>query len=414
MISLGIHDQHLSDADIERYIASVAAVDRQVAAGKLIGDKGAKPLRPAADNTKLSVTAVQQFMKDRGFLPGGRVDGICGYRTQSAIRLFQEHVRSVEGKPCTPDGIAGAKTAAHVKRWTEDDLRADWMPTLRSWQDGTLASLDNEFNQWLNLLVKAKAKYRAEPSPMLKLVNSYAGASDTLKVADWDFSPELIHLIGIRFRPEETRHKFDDVLILMIKGLCFKFQGSTDPGHSTHAKGAPFLTQGQHHFQFGLHRRSYHALRPMHYDTPGHGVLVVRSRGDYRLTDEDLRNGLEANGTINIHWGGKGVGRAVNRWSEGCQVITGSGYENHQGQVVECSDYVALNNGEVKDPNKKKTRGAYNVLSDVISAFSSDMRYAGQVNYMLLMQEDLELDQDVASLMQRSREGARRLIKKLG
>lgn len=414
MISLGIHDNHLLDADIERYVASVASVDRQIAAGKLIGDKGARPLRPAGDHENISVTAVQQFMKDRGFLPGGRVDGICGYRTQSAIRLFQEYVRSVEGKPCTPDGIAGARTAAHIERWTENDLHANWMPTLQSWQDGALASLDTEFSQWLNLLDKVKAKYLAEPSPMSRLVDSYTGASDTRKVIDWDFSPDAIHLIGIRFRPEETIHRFDDVLVLLIKGLCFKFQGSTDPGHSTHAKGAPFLAQGQHDFQFGLHRRSYHALRPMHYATPGHGVLVVRSKGDYRLTDEDLRNGLEANGTINIHWGGKGVGRSVNRWSEGCQVITGSGYENHQGRVVACSDYVALNNGEVKDPDKRKTRGAYNVLTDVVSALSSDMRPVGQVNYMLLLQEDLALDQDVASLMQRSREEARRLIKKLG
>ncbi|MGI9491247.1 MAG: hypothetical protein ACR2QF_02350, partial [Geminicoccaceae bacterium] len=299
---------------------------------------------------------------------------------------------------------------AHLTRWDDNDLQANWLPTLKAWEAKSLAAEDCEFNQWLELFSNVKAAYQAAPSPMLKLVNDYAGSSDTIRVDDWDFSPNDIHLVGIRRRPDTATHKFDDVLTLMIKGLCFKFQGSTDPGHTSNKKGAPFLVQGQHHFRFGLHRRSYHALRPESYLKPGQGVLVVRSKGDFRLTDDDLERGLEANGTINIHWGGKGVGRAVNRWSEGCQIIAGSAYASHENKIIDCSSYVAINNGEVKDKAKKKTRGAYNVLTDIIGAFSSDMHPADRVKYMLLLDEDLDLHDGVKSVMKEAREGARRLF----
>lgn len=408
-----MYDHQLTEDAIEHYLASVSPVDRQVAGTKLIGDKGPLPLKPIGTDRPMTVASLQQILSDRGFLPGGTIDGICGYRTHSAIRLFQEYVRAIEGMACLPDGIAGPKTMAHLTRWVNNDLRANWLPTLKAWEDKSLAAEDTEFNQWLGLFSNVKAAYQAEPSPMLKLVNGYAGASDTIKVDDWDFSPDDIHLVGIRYRPDKATHKFDDILTLLIKGLCFKFQGSTDPGHTTNKKGAPFLVQGQHDFQFGLHKSSYHALRPESYDQHGLGVLVVRSKGDFRLTDDDLKRGLEANGTINIHWGGKGVGRAVNRWSEGCQIIAGSAYENHENKIIECSSYVAINNGEVKDKSKNKTRGAYNVLTDIIGAFSSDMRLANRVKYMLLLEEDLDLHDGIKSIMREARVDARRLLNKL-
>jgi peptidoglycan hydrolase-like protein with peptidoglycan-binding domain len=57
----------------------------------------------------MTVAAVQQALQT-GFFPGGSVYGICGYRTHSAIRLFQEYVRSVEKPPdCLPDGRFGPK-----------------------------------------------------------------------------------------------------------------------------------------------------------------------------------------------------------------------------------------------------------------------------------------------------------------
>ena len=404
MISLGKYDPDVNDNKVQAYLALIEKFDRNVAGKKLIADKGTVPLTPLKTDESPSVAQAQAMLKEMGFLPGSRIDGICGYRMQSSIRLFQEYVRSVERKPCVPDGILGPQTFGHFTRWRDAGIKANWLTTLQAWEEKSLANSDCEFNHWLEFLGQVKAHYLAKPSPMLKLVNAHDRASDTVKVADWDFSPEHVHVLGIRYGAENTTHKFDDVLVLLIKGLCFKFQASTDPGYTKNAHGAPFLVQGQHRFQFGLHQRKYHALRPAK-----SGVLVVRSKGDFRLTDEDLSNGLEANTTINIHWGGKGVGRAVNRWSEGCQIIAGSGYQNHDASIVDCSDYAAINNSEVKDTRKKTTRAAYNVLSDLINALSSGIEPLGQVKYTLLLQDDLELNATINNVLEKSRSEARRL-----
>jgi hypothetical protein len=335
------------------------------------------------------------------------MDGIFGYRTRAAVRLFQEYVRSIEGKACLPDGIVGPKTAEHIQRWSDGGLKADWVPLLGTWADGSLAGQSCEFNDWLAFLEAAKAHYQAHPSSLLSRVDAFAQKTDTRCVEEWEFSPLDIHLVGIRHGEQDASRKFDDALILLIKGMVFKFQGSTDPGSTKNRKGAPFLVPGQHDFRFGLHRSSYHALRPL-----AHGVLVVRSKGDILLSDEDVRGKLERNGTINIHWGGKGVGRPVNRWSEGCQVITGSGYENHRKHLVSCAGYVGINNGEVSR-RTDKTRGAYNVLADLVVALASDMRTPALVKYMLLRDADLALDAKVARVVSNTRSEAREFMGKL-
>ena len=184
---------------------------------------------------------------------------------------------------------------------------------------------------------------------MLRLVNAFPGRTDTRKVSDWELSPSAIHLIGVR-RSEKT-NKFDDLFVLLIKGLVFKFQGSTDPGATSNPLGAPFLVQGQHDYHFGWHKSQHLALRPS-----DNGVLVVRSKGDFRLDDADVSKGLEANSTIHIHWGGKGQTFDVNNWSEGCQVLNGSAYIDPSNQKIDCSSFVATNNGEVAS-NPSKTRG---------------------------------------------------------
>ena len=405
MITLGRYDSKLGKDNIEAYLALIEKFDRNVAGKKLIADKGPVSFSPLGAEESPGVAEVQTTLREMGFLPGSRIDGICVYRSQSSIRLFQEYVRSIEKLACVPDGILGPKTLAHLNRWRDAGTRASWQPVLAAWEDKSLArDSSNEFNNWLQYLEELKAHYQASPTPALKLVNAYNRSSDTLKVADWDFSPEHVHLVGIRYGAENTTHKFDDVLILLIKGLCFMFQASTDPGYTRHPNGAPFLVQGQHRYQFGLHQRKYHALRPAR-----HGVLLVRSKGDYKFTNEDLKNGLEVNQTINIHWGGKGVGRPVNRWSEGCQIIAGTGYRNHQTSVVDCADHVAINNGVVKSRATKKTRGAYNVLSDLINALSSGIEPLGQVKYMLVLEDDLRLNSHIENLVERSRGEARRL-----
>lgn len=411
-ISLGNYDPGLTPAVLATFLSEVQRVSGE-ASSKLRGDKGLVPIKPIETPQPLSVSDIQAALASAGFFPGGRIDGICGYRTQSAIRLFQEYVRSVEGRDCLPDGIVGRKTAGELQRWMDGHLEAAWLPRLRQWEQGTLADEDCEYNDWLAFLLKWAAQCKSNPSPVRERVEAYARDTDTLKMKDWRFTNDDVHLIGIRHGERERSRKFDDVLILLIKGQVFKFQGSTDPGHTKNPNGAPFLVPGQHDFHFGLHQGRYHALRPLHHGS--HGVLVVRSKGDLELTEEDLvKSGIETNGTINIHWAGKGVGRAVNRWSEGCQVVTGSGYQNHEGVVVDCSGYVGTNNGEVSERRKNKTRGAYNVLADVIIAFSSDMPTPGLVKYTLLHESDLALDRGIVERVARSRSAARELIKSLG
>jgi hypothetical protein len=134
-------------------------------------------------------------------------------------------------------------------------------------------------------------------------------------------------------RRTEDRGKFDDLLMLLVKGLVFEFHGSTKPrSGGPSRKALPFLLNSQHLYQFGWHKSTYLALRP-----PQFGVLVVRSKGNKRLDSSELRlNNTERNDSIDIHWGGMGMRRPVNDWSEGCQVINSSLYLNPDNEVLDC------------------------------------------------------------------------------
>ena len=379
MIKLGCFDAGVSDSVCQAYLKQVEELTRvpmgEIAPGL---DKLALENYTPDGPQSMSIAEVQQALRAIGFFPGGKVDGICGYRTLSAMRLFQEYVRSVEKLACIPDGRFGPASQQHLKRWLNSQLTSDWAPAIEQWRTG--APAQTEYAEWLTLLGSVKERCAAGPNRMLQLVNAFGGATDTRKVAQWDFTPGgNTHLVGIR--RSEMSGKFDDIFVLLIKSLVFKFQGSTEPGATKDARGLPFLVQGQHDYHFGWHQRKYLALRPQ-----GKGVLVVRSSNDKRLDDADLNNGLEVNASINIHWGGKGMLRDVNSWSEGCQVINGSVYLNPNDELVDCSAFSAVNNDEVA-ADAAKTRGAYNVLQDLVTALASDL--APTVKYTLLAESDL-------------------------
>jgi putative peptidoglycan binding protein len=381
VILLGSFDGSVTQADRDAYLKQAAAISGGRGDQVQGGSDRLSFVQHAPDAQQtMTVSAMQQALKDIGFFPGGKVDGICGYRTRAAMRLFQEYVRSVEKLPCVPDGRFGPSTQQHLQRWKNNGVVSQWADTIDRWQKGTLGQ--TEYTEWLSLLGKVKEKYLASPSEMLRLVNAFPRKTDTRKVADWDFGPGVIHLVGVR-RSEKT-NKFDDLFALLIKGLVFKFQGSTDPGATSNPLGAPFLVQGQHDYFFGWHKSQHLAVRPT-----DKGVLVVRSKGDFRLDDADVSKGLEANSTIHIHWGGKGLTRDVNKWSEGCQVISGSAYLGPNNERVDCSSFVATNNDEVEsDPSK--TRGAYNLLADLVLGLGSDLS-GNTVRYVLLTEQDLAL-----------------------
>lgn len=401
MIELGCFDAGTPVAACKAYIQEVGALTR-VPLSEVAEGRDRLKLQSYAPNAAqpMTVAQVQRALRTIGFFPGGRDDGICGYRTLSAIRLFQEYVRSVEGiADCIPDGRFGPASQAQLQRWVAEQRSSTWAATIAGWQAGSTAA--SEFTEWLGLLERVREKRLAQPGPVLERVNAFAGPSDTRKVAQWDFAARgNMHLVGIR--RQQVTGKFDDIFVLLAKGLVFKFQGSTEPGATKDARGLPFLVPGQHDYHFGWHQRKYLALRPQ-----SQGVLVVRSKNDQRLDEADLASGLEANATINIHWGGKGMLGNINNWSEGCQVINGSIYVNPSDALVDCSAFAALNNAEVT-ANPARTRGAYNVLLDLVTALGSDL--SPTVKYTLLTEPDLELG---PALAQRLADARARVIQRL-
>ena len=297
-------------------------------------------------------------------------------------------MRSVENNDSlgSPDAVVGPKTHGHLDRWRDESLEADWAGV----------SSDNptsRYEDWMRLLEKIKARYLQSPSPVLKKVQASQGGSDTRSVGDWDFSPEHIHLIGIR-RGAGASWKIrinNDVFVLLVNGLVFMFFGSTDPTpQGTRSERPPFLVPGQHLYRFGWHKISspkkvYRAFRPAR-----HGVLILRDvPGSTRdaLDAADLEAGtLKNNLTINIHWSGK----HTSNWSAGCQVISGGGYINHHDDLVDCWTHAAATYSQLPG----QTRGAYNVLLDLITVFSEDtrVRNGDLLHYTLINERDLELE----------------------
>jgi hypothetical protein len=330
------------------------------------------------------VTTVQKFLKERGFFPFGKIDGLCGYRTASSIRLFQEYVRTVEKDSSVgaPDGIFGRKSQGHMQRWQDNALYADW-------NQFSSASAQPEYNKWVALLAKIKSHYKTHPNAILRRIGAFTGKTDSLGVDDWNFDRKRIHLIGVR-RDEAKpgKRENDDVFILLINGVVFKFYGTTDPGKSSHRDGAPFLVHGQHRYRFGWHKQSnmkhvYRALKPR-----STGVLIVRdSNRDDALTKTDLEGELTNNNSINVHWGGRGV----SNWSVGCQVICGARYVNHHNEMIDCSAFAASTYKFLGTKQRQvyQTKGAYSVLVDLVTAFSGSDHV---LDYMLIYEDDLKID----------------------
>jgi len=318
----------------------------------------------------IEIKTIQQFLKDAGFLPKASMNGIYGFATESGVRLFQEYIRTVKRDPSigVSDGVVGPNTLAFMEKWKkENNGVCDW--GMVSAQNPT-----KEYSQWIDLLKKAKTHFQANPGPIESHIEGYAKPSDTRKIANWEVSDSAVHLLGIRRTQDDFANtavrESDDLFVLLINGMVFKFWGSTDPnpgiyGESDKARrnSLPFLAEGQHDYQFGWHKVSnldkvYRALRPA-----SKGVLVFRDKnGDRALTDVDILNPTP-NTTINIHWSGIGT---IN-FSAGCQAIAGESYINDKGALVNCSKFAARSYPEL---GSHKTRGAYNMLTDLLLSYS--------------------------------------------
>ncbi|MFD0862013.1 peptidoglycan-binding protein [Sungkyunkwania multivorans] len=343
------------------------------------------------------VVVLQTFLKDAGFMPRAALDGVFGYVTQAAVRLFQEYVRTIEGvATMKPDGIVGNGTMQHINRWKAAGTVSEW-----GLADSNNAS--SEYKDWIRLLQKAKTHYTNQPGPILKEINNFSDLGASIKVADWNFDTNDIHLVGIRREHGNRQHKRpnDDIFVLLIKGMVFKFWGSTDPSVAmANRKHEAFLVEGQHLYRFGWHkitdeRKIYRALKPH----DARGVLVLRDwDNDNALTTNDLlatdrfgnKRGLHVNPSINIHWSGIGS----TNFSAGCQVIAGKSYINNHDSVIDCSKFASRSYKDLSDAGKK-TKGAYNILTDLILCYAK----AGvqHLYYTLGREESLDLDASFGS-----------------
>ena len=320
-----------------------------------------------------AISELQEFLRDRGFMPRGVIDGVYDYVTQAAVRLFQEYVRKYDNQgdsSIIPNGEVDEYTIPHLERWQKNkDKMCEWA----SWSEEKPTA---EYTAWLALLNKAKTDYSNTPHPILKQIEQFNRATDTRKVSEWEYKPNKVHLLGIRVAEErsyETREN-NDLFILLIKGMVFKFWGSTDPSAKMAKRSdEAFLVEGQHKYRFGWHNSDYRALKPYSTKYPvgdpkRNGVLVFRDEdNDNALTQDDLNKGLDPtpNGTINIHW--SGIGKT--NFSAGCQVISGQSYINHNGEKVDCKQFAGYGNGQLG--NGKFTKAAYNVLADLIVCYSN-------------------------------------------
>lgn len=183
--------------------------------------------------------------------------------------------------------------------------------------------------------------------------------------------------------------------------MVFTFWGSTDSSVNMAARNdEAFLIEGQHEYRFGWHKISeeqkiYRALKPK----DARGVMILRDwNNDNALTDDDLKitdshgnlKGMEVNPSINIHWSGVGT----SNFSAGCQVIAGKSYINHNDELQDCSKFASSSYGGLTDSDKK-TKGAYNVLTDLILCYAP--QNVTQLFYTLGREESLNLSNNFGS-----------------
>ena len=408
ILVLGNYDDHLSEKDyikpfLKTYHKRIIDAEKhsQMRNGDIFGWVKLKP------KTGLSIKALQAFLAHAGFFPPeAEADGFFGYGTQAGVRLFQEYERIYEGNTkMIPTGIVDKNTWTLMKKWQDAGKTAE------KWTRGKPSA---EFKQWLDLIQRAKDHYTNHSHLIVDTVNKAVAELnakadteplDTFQTADWTVDPNEVHLIGIRRNEDKSgvNRKNDDVFVLLINGMVFKFWGSTDPKQKANARqDEAFLVEGQHKFRFGWHNVSegnktklYQGLNPF-----SRGVLVFRddkATNDNSLTEADIEKGLDKNPntTINIHW--TGIGRTFGTdkptWSAGCQVIAGESYVDNEGNRIDCSAFAASGSAGIqgnKPTSIRRTKSAYNMFTDLVLLFRP--KQVDYIMYTLGRDETLQLD----------------------
>lgn len=317
-----------------------------------------------------------RFLHAAGFMPNATHDGIYGYVTQAATRLFQEYVRTIDrpeahrrrDPPSWPDGVVGTDTLHYRAEWERDNRVCRWAAPGEATPD---------YLRWMAYLPRVAQYYADKPGPELEALASAEHRGDSLLPAAWTFDADEVHLIGIRLgadrAPDGDRRAPDDLFVLLVNGRSFYFWGSTDANPAPGREG--YLIETQHRYRLDWHNigtgrrdRIYKAARPA-----GAGVMVIRDVHDHdALTTANRRNGFDPvpNPTFNIHWSGLGI----SNWSAGCQVASGKNYVNDTGDLISCVDYAARTDRERgrrrSTGGPRLTMGAYTVLSDLVLCYT--------------------------------------------
>lgn len=352
-----------------------------------------------------AVKTLQTFLINIGILPEtASVDGFFGYGTQAGVRLFQEYERTHNNNPnCIPSGVVDENTWKVMKDWQTNGKRAE------KWTRGRPSA---EYNKWIRMLENGRSHYLRESNYVIDGINKKVDELnsggrkpvDTFKINDWKFDPNEVHLIGIRRNEDQegTVRKNDDLFVLLINGMVFKFWGSTDPNQKYAKRNdEAFLVEGQHKFRFGWHKitnqqKLYQGLNPY-----SRGVLVFRDDkriNDNKLTEADIRKGIDnsPNQSINIHWSGIGEGRSGS-WSTGCQVMASKNYIDNDGKKQDCSGFLCSSyddGGSQQEGKITKTLAAYNMFTDLVLCYQP--KRVDYIYYTLARDENLEIEEVIA------------------
>lgn len=378
-LKIGHYDRGAAPDDWKDYLSSYHEGAMRTDAFR--ADKNSAWNKPV-ELTGKPVSKLQAALNSLGYLPQDRVDGIFGYRTMAAVRLFQEYMRTVGGQPelGAPDGLVGPNTRRALKAALDNDLKCRWMTTSR-----------RNDQAWLDVLEKAKRQYVGDYQSILP--GLFDRQSDTLSPSAWKTNRQPVHLIGIRRTAwaasldQSGRRLNNDVFIVIANGRVMRCFGSTDPDPhwSSNPRGIPFLCKGQHAYRFGFHRmkdnaaKCYRAFRPA-----STGVMVVRdSNADKRLSKGDKLDSAP-NPTINLHWSGRGT----SNWSAGCQVIGGAVYIDDKDNVVDYWDHASVGYAGI---GSRANRGAYDVMFSWMSVCAPDITKSGRICYTLIEEDDLKI-----------------------
>lgn len=378
-LCLGNYDDDVKKADVQALLDVYHARIKNIVKPGQLRDGDMFDWVEIAPMPAPCVRTLQSFLVRIGILPkDANIDGIFAYRTQAAVRLFQEYNRLyTEGEEIMlPDGVVGPNTWRVIKAWDDAGRKVSHWTR----EQGT-----PEYNKWIEMLRRSKQHFSNSDNEMIQRVDAkvaelnanLSNHIDTLCTEDWNVKTDEIHLIGIRRREDESGEKRanDDIFVLLINGMVFKFWGSTDPkAKEGNRKDEAFLVEGQHKFRFGWHNISnvsklYQGLIPYN-----EGVLVYRddkATNDNSLTQVDMEKGIDdkPNKTIKIHW--TGAGKSVNgTWSAGCQVIAGQSYIDQDNNIRNCRSFAATGSADLK--KRDRTKAAYNMFADMVLVFRPD------------------------------------------